>query len=106
MEGVRVSRYCLLLGDNNLVTAFTTVGANTWTAPTGVTAIEVLVVGGQAQGKLRRSLKHIGYAMANADFHVGVDSGYMHLAQLYFKPENIYIYTNKKGRYICFGNIM
>ena len=35
---------------NNLVTAFTTVGANTWTAPTGVTEIEVLVVGGGGTG--------------------------------------------------------
>ena len=55
---------------------------------------EIVTVGGQAKNDyLRNSLKHIGYAMTKATHHVGVDSGFLHLSQVYFAPENIHIYT-------------
>ena len=56
---------------------------------------EIITVGGEADNPLlKRSLKHIGYTMAHADYHIGVDSGYMHFAQLYFKPDQIHIYVD------------
>ena len=56
---------------------------------------EIVTVGGQAKNDyLRNSLKHIGYAMTKATHHVGVDSGFLHLSQVYFAPENIqYIFV-------------
>ena len=52
-------------------------------------------MGGEAEDPRLRTAAHAGYAMSRAAYHIGVDSGYMHLAQLYFKPEDIYLYTNK-----------
>lgn len=55
---------------------------------------EIVIVGGESQNvQLRDSLKHIAYAMSKATYHVGVDSGFMHMSQVYFAPENIHIYT-------------
>ena len=55
---------------------------------------EVVVVGGESKDVLLRdSLKHIAYAMSKATYHVGVDSGFLHMSQVYFAPENIHIYT-------------
>ena len=31
--------------------------------------------------------------MSKATYHVGVDSGFLHMSQVYFAPENIHIYT-------------
>ena len=59
---------------------------------------EVIYVGGEGEGVFQTSLAHIGLAMANADFHVGSDSGMFHLAQLYLPFEKIHIY-NKIGGY-------
>ena len=59
---------------------------------------EVIYVGGEGEGVFQTSLAHIGLAMANADFHVGSDSGMFHLAQLYMPFEKIHIY-NKVGGY-------
>ncbi len=56
---------------------------------------EIVTVGGEAEDPRLRTAAHAGYAMSRAAYHIGVDSGYMHLAQLYFKPEDIYLYTNK-----------
>ena len=56
---------------------------------------QVVTVGGESQNDyLKNSLKHIAYAMTKAKHHVGVDSGFLHLSQLYFHPENIHIYTS------------
>lgn len=52
----------------------------------------VLYIGGEGKGWLKTSLPHIGLALANAKFHVGSDSGMMHIAQLYKKYEDIHIY--------------
>lgn len=57
---------------------------------------KVITVGGQSSNPLLRRATHVGFAMSKATAHIGVDSGYMHLAQMYFKPENIYIYTNRQ----------
>ena len=55
---------------------------------------EVVVVGGESNNDLlKNSLKHIAYAMSKAQYHVGVDSGFLHMSQVYFAPENIHIYT-------------
>jgi hypothetical protein len=54
--------------------------------------VPVLYVGGEGKGLLKKSLAHIGLAIANAKFHVGSDSGMMHVAQLYKKYEDIHIY--------------
>ena len=59
---------------------------------------EVVVVGGEAENKdLRWSLKHIAYAMSKADLHVGVDSGFMHMAMLYLPYNRIHLYNEKEG---------
>ena len=42
---------------------------------------------------LRESLPHIGYAMYHADYHVGVDSGMMHIAQFYKSYDQIHIHN-------------
>ena len=51
-----------------------------------------IYVGGNAEGLLQTSIPHIGLAMKGAKFHVGCDSGMMHIAQLYKKYEDIHIY--------------
>ena len=57
---------------------------------------KVVVVGGDSELEtLRNSVRHIAFAMSKADLHVGVDSGMMHLAGLYRKPEEVHIYTSK-----------
>jgi hypothetical protein len=56
---------------------------------------EIVTVGGEASDPLLQTATYAGYAMSRAQYHIGVDSGYMHLAQMYFKPENIYLYTNR-----------
>jgi hypothetical protein len=59
-----------------------------------------VVVGGEATEKhLGWSLKHIAYAMSKAAFHVGVDSGFMHLALLYVPYHRTHLY-NEAGGYI------
>lgn len=56
---------------------------------------EIVIVGGEATDPALRRAPGAGYAMSRARYHIGVDSGYLHLAQLYFRPENIYLYTNR-----------
>ncbi len=57
----------------------------------------VIYVGGEGVGNFKTSLAHIGAAMAKADYHVGSDSGMMHLAQLYKKFEDIHVYSPANG---------
>tara|TARA_Y100001958_G_scaffold159648_1_gene162217 strand:- start:3452 stop:4228 length:777 start_codon:yes stop_codon:yes gene_type:complete len=55
---------------------------------------EIVTVGGKAKvPDLKNSLKHIGFAMYHAKYHVGVDSGMMHIAQFYKKYEDIHIHN-------------
>jgi hypothetical protein len=55
---------------------------------------EAVIVGGEAKDdRLRWSLKHIAYAMSKAVHHVGADSAFFHLAQLYMPWWSIHLYT-------------
>lgn len=55
---------------------------------------EVVTVGGAAsQSRFRDSLFDIGELMSASAFHVGVDSGFMHFAQLFLPPSRIHIYS-------------
>tara|TARA_B100000085_G_C18497127_1_gene493850 strand:+ start:357 stop:1142 length:786 start_codon:yes stop_codon:yes gene_type:complete len=56
---------------------------------------ELVTLGGQANKPLLGRATWAGYAMSKARAHIGVDSGYMHLAQCFLKPQDIYIYTNR-----------
>ncbi len=59
----------------------------------------VITVGGSAlEPKYRDSLSSIAKLISEAELHIGVDSGFMHLAQLYLPPERIHVYS-KFGRY-------
>ena len=60
---------------------------------------EIVRVGGEASiPDMNDSIQAIGYAMAKADGHIGIDSGFLHMANLYHKPEDIHLYTT--GGYI------
>ena len=60
----------------------------------------IVTVGGQATDPLlQRSLPHIGYAMHKAGIHIGVDSGFMHFAQLYLEPQNIHLYATNAHKW-------
>ncbi|WP_321499979.1 hypothetical protein [Breoghania sp.] len=57
-----------------------------------------VIVGGEAENPaLKNSLRHIGYAMSKARFHVGVDSAFMHMAFLYFPHQDVHLYNKKNG---------
>jgi hypothetical protein len=60
-----------------------------------------VVVGGEATDeRLRCSMKHIAYAMSRAELHVGVDSAFMHMAQLYMRPERIHLYGHGQSHHL------
>jgi len=55
----------------------------------------IIIIGGESKNQLLRdSIAHIGYTIYNAVYHVGSDSGMMHLAQFYKNYENIHVYNN------------
>jgi ADP-heptose:LPS heptosyltransferase len=55
---------------------------------------QVITVGGEAkEERYRESLWEVGRLMSRSAFHVGVDSGFMHLAQLFLPPERIHVYS-------------
>lgn len=59
---------------------------------------EIVTIGGEStQSELRNSLKHIAYAISSAEFHVGVDSGFFHLAQLYKPLDRIHLYKEPRS---------
>lgn len=55
---------------------------------------EVIVIGGEASEEFQTNDANVAYALHKADYHIGVDSGMMHFARLYKKPEQIYMYAN------------
>jgi len=56
---------------------------------------DIIGVGGQAgNAMLRNDLHKIAYIMSKADLHVGVDSGFMHLAKIVMPSNKIHIYTS------------
>jgi hypothetical protein len=62
------------------------------------TGYKPVVVGGESPDPLLQwSLKHIAYAMSKAAFHVGVDSAFFHMAQLYMPWERIHLYGMPGG---------
>lgn len=55
--------------------------------------LALVTVGREATNPLlSTSPKHVGYLMAHAELHIGVDSGPMHLASLYMIPQQLHIY--------------
>lgn len=57
-----------------------------------------VVVGGESPDeRLQWSLPHVVYAMSKAAFHVGVDSAFFHLAQLFMPWERIHLYRDAGG---------
>ena len=57
-----------------------------------------VVLGGKSpQAPMRDSLSAGAAALSNAEFHVGVDSGFMHLAFLYLDFSKIHLYIDPKG---------
>ena len=56
---------------------------------------DIIGVGGQAgNAMLKNDLHKIAYIMSKADLHVGVDSGFMHLAKIVMPSNKIHIYTS------------
>lgn len=59
---------------------------------------QVITIGGESTCfELKTSLDHIAYAISQAEFHVGVDSGFFHLAQLYKPSEKIHLYKEPRS---------
>ena len=55
----------------------------------------LVTIGGDSKDPLlKNSIAHIGYAIYNSRYHVGCDSGMMHIAQFYKNYEDIHIYYN------------
>lgn len=45
------------------------------------------------------SIPYIGYILSKAKLHVGIDSGFLHFAELYLKPEQIHLYAKHRPDY-------
>jgi hypothetical protein len=57
-----------------------------------------ITIGGESEDfELRTSLSAAALAISRADLHVGVDSGFMHLAFLYLDFSRIHLYVDSKG---------
>jgi hypothetical protein len=67
---------------------------------------KVITVGGAAENPKFKQIKYCGYAMSKASYHVGVDSGFFHMAWCYLKPENIYLHVKKMNHHIARGEKM
>jgi hypothetical protein len=59
---------------------------------------EVITVGGEAEeDRYRESLSAVAQLMSKSAFHVGVDSGFMHLAQLLLPMDRIHVYSKPQN---------
>jgi len=59
---------------------------------------EPIILGGKSTNFSKNyPLANAAYAMSQAELHVGVDSGFMHLAFLYLDYSKIHIYANPNG---------
>jgi hypothetical protein len=57
-----------------------------------------LILGGKSTNFSKNfPLANAAYAMSKAELHVGVDSGFMHLAFLYMDFSKVHIYANSRG---------
>ena len=60
--------------------------------------LEVVTIGGDAEDvRLRESLPHVLWTLANAEAHVGVDSGPMHLAAMVLPESALTVYAPRSG---------
>ena len=57
---------------------------------------ESITVGGKAHDKRFKRLKYIAYAMSKAQYHVGVDSAFLHMAPLYMPWNRVHMYNETK----------
>lgn len=56
---------------------------------------KTIAIGGQSSTReLRNDLHKIAYVISKADLHVGVDSGFMHLAKIILPSNKLHIYTS------------
>jgi hypothetical protein len=61
--------------------------------------LRTIVVGGEARDSFRWPLQNIAYAMSHATYHVGVDSAFLHMAQLYMPWHQIHLYGDLKSHH-------
>ena len=57
---------------------------------------DAVVVGGEAANPKLKRLKYAAYAMSRAEYHVGVDSAYLHMAPLYLPWGRIHMYNETR----------
>lgn len=57
---------------------------------------DAVVVGGEAKNPNLKRLKYAAYAMSRAEYHVGVDSAYLHMAPLYLPWDRVHMYNETK----------
>ena len=59
---------------------------------------EIITVGGEAEkGLYRESLSAVAQLMSKSVLHIGVDSGFLHLAQLFLPAERIHVYSKPQN---------
>jgi hypothetical protein len=59
---------------------------------------EIITVGGEAgEDRYRESLAAVAQLMSKSAFHIGVDSGFMHLAQLLLPANRIHVYSKPQN---------
>ena len=59
---------------------------------------EIITVGGEAEEvRYRESLSDVAQLMSKSALHIGVDSGFMHLAQLFLPAERIHVYSKPQN---------
>lgn len=116
-SGIEISRFLkaiplifppIIESDSKVITSqWDTTGERRKFAPTEIVSIldcyreqgfDVVTVGGEAEDSLfRNSLSAVGQLMTRSAFHIGVDSGFMHLAQLFLPPNRIHVYTKPEN---------
>lgn len=57
---------------------------------------DFVVVGGEATDARFKKLKYAAYAVSKAEYHVGVDSAYLHMAPLYMPWDRVHMYNETK----------
>ncbi len=59
---------------------------------------EIVLIGGESHETLfKTNIRNAAYAISNAEYHIGVDSGFMHLAFLYKPFSSIHLYNEPHG---------
>ena len=60
--------------------------------------LEIVHIGKNAEHPDLKEIPYMAYAMSKAKYHVGIDSGMLHIATLYKQNEDIHLYHNGKFR--------